>query len=212
MTAINLSDTNFFAYCRNNPVSFEDTSGQFINTVCGAIAGGIVGAISAAVSGDKILAGAAIGAATGAIGGMCADIAIATGGIGAIAIAAAGGALASGSNYVANTVVNERDVDWGSVVIESTVGAVANVLTFGVGGGTIRKVGGSLMKNMKNSWQASVCAGTTKKLGGKIIQLNKQRWRKAVVTNVVRETTTSTVITTGGWLTSTSYKKLFRTK
>ena len=44
-----------FVYCKNNPVKFMDTNGQFINMLAGAIAGGIVGAISEALSGDCLL-------------------------------------------------------------------------------------------------------------------------------------------------------------
>lgn len=120
-------------------MKFLDTNGEFINMLAGAIAGGIVGAINAALSGDDILAGAAMGAATGAIAGAAVDLAVATGGIGGIAIAAVGGSIANTTNYIATEKINGRNIDGGVLAIEAATGALSNVFTFDLAGGTMKK-------------------------------------------------------------------------
>jgi len=68
------------------------------------------------------------GALSGAISGAAVDIAIATGGVGLVALA--GVALASGAGGAASSYVNQRmngrshdEVDWGTVAIDGVWGA-----------------------------------------------------------------------------------------
>ena len=49
---------NMFAYCENNPVMRTDESGEFFNTVIGAVVGATFGAVSAAIAGTSIWGGA----------------------------------------------------------------------------------------------------------------------------------------------------------
>ena len=63
-----------FAYCGNNPVTREDSSGNFWNLIGGAVVGAIIGAASQAISnvieGKPITDGLAQAAVTGAIDGV----------------------------------------------------------------------------------------------------------------------------------------------
>ena len=199
---------NLFAYCKNNPVNCADTHGTFINTITGAIIGGIIGGISAAIAGDSIWAGIGIGAGTGALAGLAADVAIATGGVGAIAIAAVGGAMASGINYAATEVVNGREIDAGTLALEMTIGAAANMLTFGVGGGNIKPRGGKLLSNLTKDLSGSIMKGTTKTVAGKTISRAKPIVRKMMMDNFLSETATTGVISFGAWLNSKAWGTL----
>ena len=198
-----------FVYCKNNPVKFMDTNGQFINMLAGAIAGGIVGAISAALSGDDILAGAAVGAATGAIAGLTVDVAVATGGIAGIAIAAGGGALANGANYYATETINGRPIDGGALAIEMATGAISNVFTFGLSGGTLKKVPGKILDNMKKNWTKTVYARTTRTVARRVVRKSTKTVIRKKVENIATETAVSTVVAFGATLHSKYIQRVF---
>ena len=193
---------NLFAYCSNNPVMYSDPTGHFINTITGTIVGAFIGAINAAIKGDDVWAGMAIGAVTGAIAGLTADIAIATGGIGAIAIAALGGAGSSGLNYAATELANGRDIKIGALVIEMTVGAVANMLTFGVGGGSMTRRSGGLFHNLIEDCTTTIMKGTTKQVAGKTISRAPAIVRKIARNNFLMETAQTAAIAVGAWVNS----------
>lgn len=199
-----------FAYCQNNPVKYADTEGTFINTITGALIGGIIGAINAAIEGDDVWAGAAIGAATGALAGAAADIAIATGGIGAIAIAAAGGAIASGLNYIGNEVVNDRQIKAENLALEMTIGAAANVLTFGAGAETFKKVGGKVLSNMTKNFTQTVMKNTTKVVGGKVVKRATSIVTKRIIKNSLMAIAETAVISGGAWLNSKGWGRLIK--
>jgi len=182
-----LQGYNLFAYCSNNPVSYEDPQGTFLGTIIGAIGGAIVGGISAAVKGDNILAGISIGAATGAIAGLAVDIAVATGGLGGIAIAAVGGALSSSLNYCATETVNGREIDPNQLIQEATLGAAFNVLSFGVAGGSTVKATGSLIKNMVANAQSTVLANTTRSIAGGVVFKSTKDVVKNITKNLLVE-------------------------
>ena len=201
---------NLFAYCQNNPVQYSDTTGTFINTITGALVGAIVGAINAAIKGDDVLAGAAIGAATGALAGVAADVAIATGGVGGLAIAALGGAISSGSNYAATELVNDRSVNGANFALEATVGAVANVLTFGLGKGSLTPRAGKLLSNMKSDFMNSVMKGTTKSVAGKTVSRSAPIVKKIVAKNSLMATDETAVIAFGAWYNSNAWGMLLQ--
>ena len=70
LAALNLGDTNLFAYCRNNPIAHDDDEGEWVHIVVGAVVGGIVGAACAAINGgDKtdVITAAITGAGSGAL-------------------------------------------------------------------------------------------------------------------------------------------------
>ena len=186
-----------------------DTNGQFINMLAAAIAGGIVGAISAALSGDDILAGAAVGATTGAIAGLTVDIAVATGGIGGIAIAAGGGALANTINYAATETINGRPIDGGALAIEAATGAISNVFTFGLSGGTLKKVPGKILDNMKKNWTKTVYARTTRTVARRVVRKSTKTVIRKKVENIATETAVSTVVTFGATLHSKYIQRVF---
>jgi hypothetical protein len=199
---------NLFAYCKDNPVNFADTQGTFINMITGAIFGGIFGGINALISGDDIWAGIGIGAGTGALAGLTADLAIATGGLGGMAIAAVGGALANGANYVATEVVNGREIDGGRLALEMTIGAASNMLTFGVGGGGMKPRGGNKLSNMVKDFTDTIMKGTTKTVAGKVVSRSKPIVRKVMARNFLSETATSGVISFGSWLNTNAWGTL----
>ncbi len=194
-----------FAYCQNDPVRYIDSGGTFICTITGAIIGGIIGAINAAIEGDDIGAGAAIGAATGALAGFAADAAIATGGVGAVVLAAAGGAAAGVTNYVANEYVNGRKPQLENIVLEGTVGAVSNLITFGVGGGTLVKTGGKLLTKMANNFVSTIMKGTTKTVAGKVVYKTAKTVAKHICQNSMMELAMTAATSGGAWLNSKAW-------
>lgn len=181
-TGQGMLDKNMFAYCMNNPVKYIDEQGTFVGTIFGAIVGGIAGGIGAAINGDDIWAGVSIGIGTGALAGAAVDIAVATGGVGAIAIAAIGGAVASGVSYIATETVNGREVKGGQLAVEATVGAVMNTLSFGLAGGTVAKQSGKILSNMKNLLKDCILENTTKIVAGREIFKST----KTVLINVIK--------------------------
>ncbi len=193
---------NMFAYCQNNPIKYIDTKGTFICAITGAIIGGIIGAINAAIEHDNVWAGAGIGAATGAMAGLAADAGIATGGVGGIAIAVAGGAISSGLSYAGNEWANDRDPKVENIVLEATVGAAANLLTFGSGGGTLAKRGGKLFLNMADDFTQTIMKNTTKVVAGQTISRTADTVRTQIVKNFLTATAETAVISGGAWLNS----------
>ena len=147
-----------FAYCNNDPISYVDTTGEFlVATIVGGIIGAFGGAISAVLSGDDVVAGAITGAVTGAaVGYVCDSVAgsIVTGGA-ATAVYVAGGMAACGVIGAAGNLVNQycnyridqnaaeakgQDVgdfsdyvDMQSVVVSGVTYAATSVLSIGSG-------------------------------------------------------------------------------
>ena len=198
---------NMFAYCNGNPIQNSDPNGDFFNTITGALIGGIIGAIDAFTSSkdghpsaSTVLASMAVGAATGALAGAGADFAIATGGIGGIAIAAVSGAVAGGANSFVSQTSSGEEVNWGKVAIEATVGGVANLLTFGCGGGSLVKRGGNVFRNMLNDFTSALMKGTTKTVAGKVVYKTGETVVKHIVKNVGSATAETAVISFGAWL------------
>ena len=146
-----LLSTNMFAYCENNPISRNDESGEFWNTVIGAVAGAVVGGISAAICGTSVTAGIVSGALSGAISGAAVDIAIATGGVGLVALAGVvtasgiGGAVSSYTNQRMNGTARNK-IDWGTVAIDGVWGAVGGAFSFGVA-----DIGGKMCKTLSEN-------------------------------------------------------------
>ena len=196
---------NMFAYCENNPTNGKDPNGEFINTAIGAVVGAISGAINAYIAGDNPWAGAAIGAATGAIAGAAVDIAIATGGVGAIAIAAIGGGFSSGLNNSLNAVANGKSISAASLVTDVITGAALNALSFGV---SIPKKsvtsGMSLLKRVNTNSINSIRDNAMKKVGGQL--LKKSNYWGHVTKNVSSSIANAGIISRGAWLISNTVK------
>lgn len=99
---------NMFAYCGNNPVARQDTTGHFFGTILGGIIGAVGGAIGAALNGENVLVGALTGGLAGIAIGMICDLTVASGGVGAIVLGAiACGITAAGANGM-NQYTNYR--------------------------------------------------------------------------------------------------------
>ena len=192
-----IDDNNLFAYCANNPVTRIDPKGEFFNTIVGAIGGAIGGYIGALVNGDDPVAGAKIGALTGAVAGLAVDIAIATGGVGGVVIAAAGGFIAGGADSILNDKANHREIDYGSAALSASIGAVANVLSFGTVDTKGLKQGGKAIKNFfQNGWK-QLTANTTRKVAGHTMRKTVRGIIKNVGKNIFNGGVSSGIIATG---------------
>ena len=175
---------NMFAYCNNNPVIASDENGDFFFTIIGAVSGAISGAINAAVNGDNILSGALIGAGTGAVAGAAVDFAVATGGIGGVAIAAIGGAAASGGGSILNDVANGREIDFVSAGIDAVIGAGTNLLSFGMVDRSALSSGGNILKNCIKNGGKLLMENTTRKVAGRIAMKSTAGVVKNVAKNI----------------------------
>ena len=188
---------NLYVYGVSNPTVYMDRDGRFINTVTGFLIGGLIGGINAAIDGKDFWKGAAIGAVTGAVSGFAVDAALATGGVAAIAIAAAGGAISSLTGNLANQVVLDgkslKEVDWSSVAVDAAIGAGSNLLSFGVSGGSLQKVGGKFWANMKKNAVNTLMEGTTKTVSQSAVKKTTKVISTKAGKAVVRKTTATVV-------------------
>ena len=199
---------NMFAYCGNNPVSYIDPNGDFFCALIGAIGGAIGGAINAAISGDNIWAGAVNGAACGAIAGAAVDFGIATGGIGGVAIAAIGGAAASFSESLLNDVANGRDLDLASAGISAGIGAISNMLSFGLVDKSMLKSGGNLLKTAFSNGTKQLMANTTRTVAGNIVLKTTKGILKNVAKNILSSTAETVMISVTSGLVGKPIKEL----
>ena len=152
----NVLSANMFAYCMNNSITNDDQSGEFINTILGAI----TGAVCAVVTRDRRESwtqAALRGAATGAIAGLGVDICIATGGVGGlIAVAALGAVSGFVDKYASKKNVGEKATA-GELATSAVIGMGVN-LAFGAygrvegraTGKTVKEVCNAMWKNTKD--------------------------------------------------------------
>ena len=130
-----------FAYCNNNPICNNDSTGYFLFTAIGGVVGGIMGAIGAAIegkSGDQFWASVASGAVSGAISGAAADVILVTGGSAAVVVGVMAGAGALGAvagNSVESLITGEK-MDLTETVYDACWGAATGAL-FGYMGGKV---------------------------------------------------------------------------
>ena len=152
----NVLSANMFAYCMNNPITNDDQSGEFINTILGAM----TGAVCAVVTRDRRESwtqAALRGAATGAIAGLGVDSCIATGGVGGlIAVAALGAVSGFVDKYASKKNVGEKATA-GELATSAVIGMGVN-LAFGAygrvegraTGKTVKEVCNAMWKNTKD--------------------------------------------------------------
>ena len=197
MSAAGLSDTNLFVYCRNNPISNGDDDGYFINTVIGAVVGGVVAAITTDRNDPNYVEKVALGALTGAIGGLFVDAAIATGGASAIALAAGGGALSGFISSVGTQKMDTGSIDWRQVALDSAIGATLNTLSYGVSvpktpvttGGTLTT---RIVQNSLNAMQAGALKTVTTRGITRTVQ--RANYNTIIATNKALSYATSSLI------------------
>ena len=164
----------------------------------GFLVGGIIGGINSALDGRSFWKGAAIGAASGAVSGFAVDLAVATGGIGGIVIAVVGGAVAGGGgNFADQTLIEGKtldEVDWKDVCVEATVGGAANLLSFGVSGGSLEKATGKVWDNIKKNAVDTLMEGTTKTVSQNAVNKTTKVISTSAGKAVVRKTIIPTVV------------------
>ncbi|MFP4287143.1 MAG: RHS repeat-associated core domain-containing protein [Candidatus Izemoplasmataceae bacterium] len=129
--------SNGYTYTFNNPIRYDDSAGTFINTAIGAVVGGIWGGISAAAKGENVWAGVGYGAATGALAGFVVDLALATGGVGGVAIAAGFGFGVGFGTDVGQQMLfegrNWEQVNKKRALVTGGITALVTTATFGLG-------------------------------------------------------------------------------
>ena len=130
---------NMYAYCANNPVKRTDPSGKFFLAILGtmavgALVGAIAGGVVAIVNGDDFWAGVAGGAVSGAICTLGVAVAVATGGIGGFAIAAAIGFAGGASGDIMSQGIEKGwdNIDPIEAMKVGAITALASVATFGL--------------------------------------------------------------------------------
>lgn len=130
-----------FAYCANNPTTYEDHQGDSA-TIAGGICGAIFGFVGAAVSEltddnsafrwDKVWQCTISTAAAGIAAGFVADVSVATFGVvPAIFISAGGGAVASAINSAYTQEVLKGEVETDKVFSDALIGGITNGLCTG---------------------------------------------------------------------------------
>ena len=152
-----LSDKNLYAYCDNNPIMRRDTSGELWGFIlAGAAIGAAVGAVTQiadnAISGRDLGEGVLLSAVGGAI----------TGAVGATGLGALGQAYVSGAVSAATDVITQvkdsgkgmkglKQVDWVQVNVSFALGAVSGAAG---GNGLLHK--GSEVTKARRVYQRAV--------------------------------------------------------
>lgn len=67
------------------------------------------------------------------------------------------------------------------------IGGASNVLSFGIGGGSLNKMGGNVIENVINNARDSLLANTTRMVVGKEIAKTKKGIAKNIIKNICKE-------------------------
>lgn len=197
-----------FAYCKNNPVMGSDPTGEFVNTITGAIIGGLIGGFSSMLQGNSFAEGAVHGVITGAVSGLAADVALATGGAAMIVIATfAGGGVAAVSTLI-DQKRSGREIDVGEIAVDALVGSATTLLTVYSGGVSPTKLGGNVFKNMVKNTKSVINANTTKVFKGKVVMKNAKAVSKIRAGNIARAFGETAAISSGGWINSLGWRSV----
>lgn len=130
MSAYGLNNSNLFAYCQNNPVTYGDENGEWLNFLVGAVVGAVVNAVSTVVEavqegglsalGDgKTWAKVGVSMAVGAIEGVVAATPL--GAVGQSIV----GAVTSGFENACHQAIDKGGFDkvnYGEVAINAAIG------------------------------------------------------------------------------------------
>lgn len=173
-----------FAYCGNNPAIRVDSTGQFFNTICGAIVGAVISVVTRQEN-ESIGEAIVRGLVTGAVAGAGLDICVATGGAAAgLLIAGALGAGAAMADTAWEAHNNGKTASVGDIVLSGIVGGGLNVL-FGAAGREFSNAVGQSIKSVGEAiWDNTVRSVTNR--SGKVIL-------KKVVIETAKNLASSTV-------------------
>ena len=154
---------NMFAYCENNPIIGVDPTGEFLNTIFGAVAGSVI-AVATREAGETWQQAALRGAVTGMIAGFALDASIATAGAAGVLIATLGG-VASGvaDKYWSYANVGRKPTG-GEVVSSALAGAVINT-AFGAAGRVAGRAVGNTVKTVVKAVKTNFVSGFVTKSG-----------------------------------------------
>lgn len=133
-----------YNYALNNPVYYNDPSGECPPIICGAVIGGVVGglvgagiAIYQGKDARGVLKSAASGAVGGAIIGSGAGLITSVGltGTSAIATTVGFGASAGAASSIVDQGFDGNSIDGMEVITDATIGGVSNIFAAGAGSG-----------------------------------------------------------------------------
>lgn len=139
-----------------------DPTGTFFNTICGAIVGGIAAVVTRDADNESWQDAFLRGSVTGALAGLALDASIATGGVAAAVIAVGVGGIASGIDSYWEQKNVGKDVNYGKVFLDATIGAGMNGLFWAAGRIAKRAVGHSIKTVFQDIVKNTVDSVTTK--------------------------------------------------
>ena len=155
-TPMALTDKNLYAYCDNNPVNRVDGDGEFWHIIAGAAIGAAAGAVSKMIvnwiSGEPITKDLGTAAFFGAISG-----ALAASGVGLIGQVIGNAAIGAANDVVDQFIgirngTNKEGFDICSVLINGVIGGIAGFAGGpGAGNKGLTNIG---LKNLNRTWDA----------------------------------------------------------
>ena len=154
---------NMFAYCENNPIIGVDPTGEFLNTIFGAVAGSVI-AVATREEGETWQQAALRGAVTGMIAGFALDASIATAGAAGVLIATLGGAAAGAFDKYWSSANVGRKATGGELASSAIAGAVINT-AFGAAGRVAGRAVGNTVKTVVKAVRTNFVSGFVTKSG-----------------------------------------------
>ncbi len=158
LQADSLQGLNLFTYCKNNPVSFTDPSGNFVSAIFGGLSA-LVSGLILGQSAEQIAYNVAVAALTG----FLVDVAVASGGLAVPFIAIISiGVINFAADIGTQMLFEDKqidEVDWGRAAIVGGIAAATSLIGFGIGKALPTK-GTTVMSKMFNmlkdpaSWAA----------------------------------------------------------
>ena len=184
MTHAALSHKNLYAYCDNNPLNREDTTGEIWGWVIGAAIGVIAGVlgqvvsdITTSIANNKVTisnwetyAGAAVGGAAGGI------VLATTGNVSAANIVT--GSVTTGVSLSLERISNDSDKSWGEIGINTVVDGA---ISYGLG----KLPGLKGVTKGRNSYSAVYKSGLTKLRNKTARKMSVKVMAKGVVASIV---------------------------
>ena len=167
-----------FAYCENNPIIGVDPTGEFLNTIFGAVAGSVI-AVATREEGETWQQAALRGAVTGMIAGFALDASIATAGAAGVLIATLGGAAAGALDKYWSSANAGKKATGGELASSAIAGAVINT-AFGAAGRVAGRAVGNTVKTVVKAVKTNFVSGFVTKSG----RFLRRKAAKTVASNV----------------------------